>query len=102
MLASNRLRIDPGNGRPAIDYRIENDFVESRTLEFDAAQRTVSAAEPWRRLTPAQLTSRVMADKVVAQWLQHKLGLHRLIRACNQSLSSPAESSRKSSTRTAA
>ena len=27
MLAFNRLRIDPGNGSPAVDYRIENGFV---------------------------------------------------------------------------
>ncbi len=39
MLAFNRLRIDPGKGSPAVDYRIENGFVESRTLETDATKR---------------------------------------------------------------
>jgi hypothetical protein len=30
MLAFNRLRIDPGDGCPAVEYRIEDDQVESR------------------------------------------------------------------------
>jgi hypothetical protein len=45
MLAFNRLRIDPGNGSPAVDYRIENGFVESRTLETDATKRSTLAIE---------------------------------------------------------
>ena len=32
MLKCNRLRLDPGNGSPVVDYRIENGCVESRTL----------------------------------------------------------------------
>ena len=45
MLAFNRLRIDPGNGSPAVDYRIENGFVESSTLETDATKRSTLAIE---------------------------------------------------------
>jgi hypothetical protein len=90
MLACNRLRIDPGNGSPSVDYRIESGFVESRTLETDAAKRSsLTTEKQWRRLTPEQLTSRVMADKVVAQWLRHRMGLHGLIRACHQDYCSP-------------
>ena len=63
MLVFNRLRIDPANGSPAVDYRIENGFVESRTLETDATKRSTLAIEKqWQRLTPEQLTSRLMAD----------------------------------------
>src|SRR5262249_25742868 len=80
MLARNRLRIDPGDGSPAVDYRIENGFVESRTPAIE---------KQWQRLTPEQLTSRVMADTVVLRWLRHRIGVYRLIRACNQDSSSP-------------
>ena len=87
MLACNRLRIDTGDGSPAVDYRIESGCVEIRTLETDSA-KTLTTEKQWRRLTPQQLTSRVMADKVVARWLRHRMGLHGLIRACHQESSS--------------
>lgn len=103
MLACNRLRIDPGNGSPAVDYRIESGYVESRTLDPDAARRSVAAIEKqWHRLTPEQLTSRVLADKVVAQWLRHRMGIHRLVRACHQDFSFPHDPVLESSDRTAA
>ena len=103
MLAFNRLRIDPGNGSPAVDYRIRNGFVESRTLEMDAAKRTTLATEKqWQRLTPEQLTSHVMADTVVLHWLRQRMGVYRLIRACNQGSSSPNNRALESSNRTAA
>ena len=90
MLAFNRLRIDPGDGFPAVDYRIENGFVESRTLERDATKRsTVAIEKQWQRLTPEQLTSHLMTDTVLSRWLCHRMGVYRLIRACNQDSSSP-------------
>jgi len=89
MLAVNRLRIDPGNGSPAVDYRIENGFVETRTLERDAKRSTVAIEKQWQRLTPEQLTSRIMADAVLLRWLRYRMGVYRLIRACNQDSSSP-------------
>jgi hypothetical protein len=39
MLAFNRLRIDPGDGCPAVEYRIEDDHVDSRVLD-SAAERS--------------------------------------------------------------
>lgn len=90
MLACNRLRIDLGNGSPALEYRIENGFVESRTLETDAAtQSTPTIEKQWLRLSPQQLTSRVLADKVVAHWLSYRMGIHRLVQACDPECSSP-------------
>ena len=89
MLAFNRLRIDPGNGSPAVDYRIENGSVESRTLESDTARGGILAVEQWQRLTPEQLTSRLKTDMLLSRWLRHRMGVHRLIRACNQDSSSP-------------
>ena len=103
MLAINRLRIDPGNGSPAVDYRVKKGFVESRTVETDAGKKGTPAIEKrWQRLTPGQLTARVMADTVVLHWLCHKMGVYRLIRACNQDSSSPNNPALESSNRTAA
>ena len=84
MLACNRLRIDPGDGSPVVDYRIENGSVESRTLEA-AYESCTTTEKRWHRLTPDELTSHVMAETVVAQWLHRRMGDRRLIRACTSS-----------------
>jgi hypothetical protein len=104
MLAFNRLRIDPGNGSPAVDYRIENGFVESRTLETDTTKRggTFAIEKQWQRLTPEQLTSRLMADTVLLRWLRQRMGVYRVIRACNQDSSSPNNPALESSNRAVA
>ena len=83
MFAFNRLRIDPGDGCPGVEYRIEDDQVDSRFLDR-AAERSGAIEAPWQRLTPEQLRSHVMADTAVARWLCRRMGVHRLIRACNQ------------------
>ena len=83
MLAFNRLRIDPGEGCPAMEYRIADDHVDSRVLD-SAAERNGGIEAPWQRLTPEQLRSHVLAGTVVARWLSRRMGVHRLIRACNQ------------------
>ena len=83
MLAFDRLRIDPSDGCPAVEYRIADDHVDSRVLD-SAAERSSGIKAPWQRLTPEQLRSHVMADSVVARWLSRRMGVHRLIRACNQ------------------
>ena len=103
MLAFNRLRIDPGNGSPAVDYRIENGFVESRTLETGSTKRSTPTIEKqWQRLTPEQLTSRLMADSLLLRWLRQRMGVYRLIRACNQDSSSRNNPAVERSHRTAA
>jgi len=103
MLACNRLRIDLGNGSPALEYRIENGFVESRTLEADAATQGIPAIEKqWQRLTPQQLTSRVLADRVVAHWLSYRMGIHRLVQACHPESSFPDDPVPEDSRRAAA
>jgi hypothetical protein len=83
MLTFKRLRIDPGDGCPAVEYRIEDDHVDSRVLD-SATERSGAIEAPWQRLTPEQLCSLVMADTVVARWLSRRMGVHRLIRVCNQ------------------
>jgi hypothetical protein len=87
MLACNRLRIDRDDGSAALDYRIENGRVESRTLEMPTEGHSATGRE-WQRLTPEQLTSHIMSNTVVAQWLRRRMGVYRLVRACNQALPS--------------
>jgi hypothetical protein len=84
MLACSTLRIDPGDGSPAVDYRIEDDRVESRTLKARDEQRRGAVEQPWQRLTPEQLSTHIMAGTVVARWLSRRIGVHRLVRMCNQ------------------
>ena len=83
MLAFNKLRIDPGNGCPVMDYRIEDGCVERRILD-GISERSGTIEKAWQRLTPEQLRSHVNANTVVACWLSRRMGAHRLIRACNQ------------------
>ncbi len=90
MLAFNRLRIDRCDGSPVADYRIENDWVESRTLET-GAECGPTTERRWQRLTPEQLSSHVMADTVVSQWLRRRMGVHRLVRACTESANNGAQ-----------
>lgn len=97
MLACNRLRIDKGDGSPAVDYRIEGDCVESRVVD-NSADMNSAIEQPWERLTPEQLTSHVLGKTVISVWLRRRIGIHRLIRACSQS---PATASGQSE-RTAA
>jgi hypothetical protein len=65
MLSCKRLRIDPGDGSPVLEYRIEDSRVESRTLETD-----------WQELSPDEISSHVIANTTVAQWLRRRIGLH--------------------------
>jgi hypothetical protein len=83
MLGFNTLRIDSGDGCPAAEYRIADDHVDSRVLD-GAAERNGGTEALWQRLTPEQLRSHIMADTVVARWLSRRMGVHRLIRACNE------------------
>jgi len=83
MLTFNRLRIDLSDGCPAVEYRIADDHVDSRVFG-SAAERSGGIEAPWQRLTPEQLRSHVMAGTAVARWLSRRMGVHRLIRACNQ------------------
>jgi hypothetical protein len=75
MLASNKLCIDPCDGSPVVDFRIENGCVETRP--------GIDSTQHWQRLTPERLTSHVMSNTVVAQWLLGRMGVHRLVRACS-------------------
>src|SRR5260370_40835012 len=84
--AWNKLRVDPGDGSPVEDYRIENGHVEMRVLDFGLN----SDRRQWRRLTREQLISHVMSNTRLAQCLQRRMGAHLVIRACAR----PAPSAR--------
>lgn len=81
MLACNRLRVDLGDGY-VVDYRIESDRVESRIHESDP-EISCAIDQHWERLTAAELSSHVLADTVVARWLSRRMGVERLLRACD-------------------
>lgn len=78
MLEFNRLRIEKGDGSTAMDYRIEGGCVESRAVRKGMVEK------PWQRLEPEKLRSQVMADTLLAHWLRRRMGIHELIRACQQ------------------
>ena len=79
LMAPYRLRID--DGIAVEEYRIENGSVEHRIF---SGSRCSSLHSPWRRLSPDQLASHVTASTVVAHWLVRRMGIQKLIRACNQ------------------
>jgi hypothetical protein len=92
MLECNRLRIDVGDGSTVLDYRIEDGFVQSRSLRLRDGKSPVVERD-WHWLTPQQLSSLVKANKVVAHWLSRRMGIFNAVRACteNSLLSDVAE-----------
>lgn len=82
-MACNKLRIDPNDGSPVVEYRIENDGVERRMV----AARTgdgIASEEQWEQLTPTQVASHITANTTVAYWLYRRLGAQSLLQACGQ------------------
>ena len=95
-MTCNRLRIDPNDGSSVVEYRVENDGVERRTL--DKSSGCMIEGE-WQQLTRDQLASHVMANTVVAHWLSKRLGLHALLRACTRPHSSSLSNEMRRDTR---
>jgi hypothetical protein len=82
-MTCNKLRIDPNDGSPVLEYRIEDGRVERRTVEIATPESTAGEVQ-WQQLTPEQLISHVLANTVVAGWLARRFGVHALIRVCDQ------------------
>jgi hypothetical protein len=80
---SRRLRLEPRNGSPVKEYRIENGRVEVRIIDHNN-WTDPQAESGWQQLTPDQLAVHVEHNTVVAQWLQRRLGWRRLLCACLQ------------------
>jgi hypothetical protein len=79
MLECNKLRVDSGNGSPALEYRVEGGNVEYRVVASNVG-------ELWRPLSSEQISSHVTEGTVVAHWLRRRIGVHRLMQACNQDM----------------
>jgi len=73
------LRLETADG-PAEEYRIHDGDVEVRKLRQPLEE--IRHGVVWQRLTARQLSGHVYGNTVVAQWLQHRLGWRRLLRAC--------------------
>ena len=99
MLECNRLCIDPGDGSPALEYRVQDDHVECRIITATAESLLIE--KPWKALTPDELSSHVRSGTVVSKWLQRRIGYQRLLRACNQEFSSARETPERSHLRAA-
>jgi hypothetical protein len=89
-MACNRLRIDPNNGSPVLEYRIEHGFVERRTLATDAPEK-IAAQGQWQRFTPDQLAALIIASSVFAQWLYYRLGTRAVLPTSSPHLKSGHE-----------
>lgn len=86
MLTVKRLRIEPNDGSPTIEYRIGDDRIERRNVA--AETRSAFMEGEWQPLTPEQLGSEVLASPVLARWLSRRLGVHTLIEACSRTSAS--------------
>jgi len=87
-MSSNKLRIDPNDGSPVVEYRVENGCLERRIIGA-SAELSAALDGQWQRLTREQLASHVSANRVVAHWLSRRFGIHALVRVCSKSSSSP-------------
>ena len=75
-----RLRLDPSDGSPASEYRVNDRTVEFRILASEDGSKFTRSA--WRPLTPDQLSRHVERNTVVAQWLERRMGWRPLLLAC--------------------
>lgn len=80
MLEVNRLCIDPGNGSPTLEYRVEENRIECRVVEL--GPETSDIEKPWKTVSSDELSSHVKSGTVVAHWLQRRIGYRRLLRTC--------------------
>jgi len=69
------LRLEPLDGSAPMEYKIEDETVEVRTLD-------PHAVDHWHTLSSNDLRTHVERRTVVAEWLQHRLGWRRLLQKC--------------------
>jgi len=81
MLTCTRLRIDRPDGSAALEYRIENGCVEIRVPPQESTTRSGRVIE-WLRLTAEQLSGQVESNPILSRWLQRRMGVQRMLRAC--------------------
>jgi hypothetical protein len=81
------LRLEATDGAGVEEYRIFEDAIEVRKLRCGEEKDDVELAaehvsDEWERLSHEALTEHVKNNTVVAQWLKHRIGWRRLLRAC--------------------
>jgi hypothetical protein len=70
--------LDTMNRFPVTQYRINVDGrIETRILKSGSKEET-----DWTTASPAQLSTHVTGNTVVARWLERNLGWRGLLRAC--------------------
>jgi len=81
------LRLEATDGAGVEEYRVFEDAIEVRKLrcgeendDMELAGEQVS--DEWHPLSHEALTDHVKKNTVVAQWLKHRIGWRRLLRAC--------------------
>lgn len=82
------LRLEAADDSGVEEYRIYEDAVEVRQLRCGEEKGDLELAggnvsDEWQRLSPRELSLHVTKNTVVAQWLKHRLGWRRLLRACS-------------------
>jgi len=78
-----KLRIDPNDGSPELEYRIENGRMEHRILKVPT-QGDAEIEAQWQQLTPEELASHVLNSTILSDWLCFRMGVQSLLRASNQ------------------
>lgn len=81
MLPCTTLRIECGDGSAILDYRIDGSYIEMRIWRHSKAAAS-SLFQAWRRLTVDQLIEQVESNPVLSRWLQRRVGIRALLRAC--------------------
>lgn len=81
------LRLEAADGAGVEEYRIFEDAVEVRRPRCGEEQDDLEltreqVSNEWQRLSHEDLTAHVKKNTAVAQWLKHRLGWRRLLRAC--------------------
>jgi hypothetical protein len=71
------LRLEGQDGRRSEEYRIRDGQIETRRLSGSGEEDG-----EWSGLSAQDLSTHVMRNTVVAQWLKHRLGWRRLLQAC--------------------
>ena len=70
------LRLEGPDRSAGQEYRIHDGQIQVRSLQQPEED------DGWHRVTADQLADHVKRNTVVAQWLGHRLGWRRLLRAC--------------------
>src|SRR5438046_1461364 len=73
------LRLETPDGRAVEEFCIHDGEIVARKLRDDVS----GGDRDWHQLTSDQLRDHVNRNTVVAQWLEHRLGWRRLLRACS-------------------